>query len=116
VQPSGKLGETRKIFKVKSAKSARNVEFDYSQNAKAASGGALLGYDVLIPVNSRNSISHLTSISRGDHRSKKFNRGSQPDYCCSIRADFVSFTSKFVPISRLLPRCSRFTPIAHSSR
>ena len=44
----GKLGETRKVFKVKSTKSARNVEINHSRIAESASRAALLGRKMLI--------------------------------------------------------------------
>jgi hypothetical protein len=44
----GKLGETRKVFKVKSTKSARNVEINHSRIAESASRAALLGCKMLI--------------------------------------------------------------------
>jgi hypothetical protein len=44
----GKLGETRKVFKVKSTKSARNVEINNSRIAESASRAALLGRKMLI--------------------------------------------------------------------
>ncbi|MDQ2904866.1 MAG: hypothetical protein M3Y81_15115, partial [Chloroflexota bacterium] len=44
----GKLGETRKVFKVKSTKSARIIEIDCLQIAKAAFREALPRCDLLI--------------------------------------------------------------------
>lgn len=44
----GKLGETRKAFKVKSTKSARNVEMNHSRIAEPASRGALSGCKMFI--------------------------------------------------------------------
>jgi hypothetical protein len=43
-----KLGETRKVFKVKSTKSARNVEIHHSRIAESASRAALLGCKMFI--------------------------------------------------------------------
>jgi hypothetical protein len=48
-RPHGKLDETRKIFKVKSTKSARIIEIDCLQIAKAASREALPRCDLFIP-------------------------------------------------------------------
>jgi hypothetical protein len=90
---SGKLGETRKIFKVKSAKSARNVEFDYSQNAKAASGGALLGYDLFSPVTAETAFHILQASAEATTGAKS-----------SIEALNVIIVAQFAPILSVSPQ------------
>ena len=103
---AGKLGETRKIFKVKSAKSARKVEFDYSQNAKAASGGALLGYDLLIPVTVETAFHTLQASAEATTGAKS-----------SIEALNLIIVAQFAPILSVSPQnLCRFHAYYHFSQ
>jgi len=59
---SGKLGETRKVFKVKSTKSARNVEINHSRIAESASKAALLGCKMLIAETIKSAFHTLQAL------------------------------------------------------
>jgi len=87
------LGETRKIFKVKSTKSARIIEIDYLQIAKAASRGTLPRCDLLIPETVEAAFHTLQATDKAIIRAKS-----------SIEALNLIIIAQFAPILSVSPQ------------
>src|SRR5258708_7718327 len=90
---AGKLGETCKIFKVKSTKSVRNVEFNHSRIAESASRAALLGCKMLIAETIKRAFHTLQALVEVTIRAKS-----------SIETLNLILVAQFTPILSISPQ------------